>query len=226
MVCLSLLIKMKKALSILLLIPIGILLLGSKNIDTNTESTNLENAYTLDLKNSKILWNIKTSRGGNNGELLIKSGTFSEENKNIKAADILMDMTAIQIRSIPPGIVNMKAVTILNTESFFDVAKFPTSRLEITKTIRKSESSFEVLGFLTIKGRRNAIRFLMEGQFADGHFEGTSKNIIVNRGLYNIRYTTDNNTDKDFDAKVEDAIDESFTIDVFIVADKELVIKN
>lgn len=213
---------MRKIFTIALLLPIGLLFIGASKIEHKPNV----NAYILDLKNSKILWNIKTSRGANNGELLIKSGTFTEENKTVKSADILMDMTAIQIRSIPPGIVNMKAVTILNTESFFDVAKFPTSRLEIVRTVKKSENNFEVNGFLTIKGRRNPIRFMMEGGFVDGHFEGTSKNIIVNRGLYNIRYTSDNNNDKDFDGKVEDAIDESFTIDVFIVADKELSLKN
>lgn len=210
--------QMRKLFTSALIISMGLLFMGTKFIENQPPA----NAYTIDLKNSKILWNIKTSRGANNGELLIKSGTFTEENKSVKNADILMDMTAIQIRSIPPGIVNMKAVTILNTESFFDVAKYPTARLEITKTVKKSETTFEVNGFLTIKGRRHPIRFMMEGGFADGHFEGTSKNIIVNRGLYNIRYTSDNNGDKDFDGKVEDAIDESFTIDVFIVADKEL----
>jgi polyisoprenoid-binding protein YceI len=179
-----------------------------------------QNLYTLDLKNSKILWNIKTSRGGNNGELLIKDGRMIEEDNMVKSATIDMDMTAIQIRSIPPGIVNMKAVTILNTESFFDVARFPTSKLEITKTTKKSTNSFEVNAFLTIKGRRHPIRFTMEGSFNNGHFEGTSKGIVVNRNLYDIRYVSgDGNIDKELDTKIEDAIDQSFTIDVFVVAD-------
>ncbi len=190
--------------------------------DKNTSEANLNvNEYTLDLKNSKIMWNIKTSRGGNNGELLIKSGVMLEENNLVKSATIEMDMTAIQIRSIPPGVVNMKAVTILNTESFFDVARFPTAKLEITRATKKSEKSFEVNGFLTIKGRRNPIRFMMEGGFNNGHFEGTSKNIIVNRNLYNIRYVSSGgDIDKELDTKIEDAIDQSFTIDVFVVADK------
>lgn len=179
-----------------------------------------QNEYILDLKNSKILWNIKTSRGGNNGELMIKEGKMLEENNMVKSAIIDMDMTAIQIRSIPPGIVNMKAITILNTESFFDVARFPTSKLEITRTTKKSGNSFEVNGFLTIKGRRHPIRFSMEGSFNNGHFEGTSKGIVVNRNLYDIRYVSgDGNIDKELDTKIEDAIDQSFTIDVFVVAD-------
>jgi polyisoprenoid-binding protein YceI len=115
----------------------------------------------------------------------------------------------------------MKAVTILNTESFFDVARFPTSKLEIIRTTQKSSNTFEVNGFLTIKGRRNPIRFLMEGGFNNGHFEGSSKNIIVNRNLYNIKYvSSDGAIDKELDTKIEDAIDQSFTIDVFVVADK------
>jgi polyisoprenoid-binding protein YceI len=206
----------------LLLIPISLLLLGaSPAIKSNSNSHKpVASEYVIDLKNSKILWNIKTSRGGNNGELLIKSGTMLEDRNQVLSANIEMDMTAIQIRSIPPGIVNMKAVTILNTESFFDVARFPTSRLEIVRTTPKSSNSFEVNGFLTIKGRRNPIRFLMEGGFSNGHFEAQSKNITVNRNLYNIKYSSnDGNIDKELDTKIEDAIDQSFTIDVFIVAD-------
>jgi polyisoprenoid-binding protein YceI len=179
-------------------------------------------AYDVDLRNSKINWNIKTSRGANNGELRIKSGFVTEDNGVVKKAEILMDMTAIMIRSIPPGIVNMKAVTILNTESFFDVAKFPTSLMEITRTIQKTSNTFEVIGFLTIKGRRQPIRFTMTGGFNYGHFEGKAKNIVVNRNLYDIRYTTSGDvSEKEFEGRVEDAIDDSFTIDVFIVADKK-----
>ncbi len=177
--------------------------------------------YVVDLRNSRINWNIKTSRGANNGELLIKSGKVNEDNNRVKNADILIDMTAIMIRSIPPGIVNMKAVTILNTESFFDVGRFPTARIEITRCIPKTQTTFEAIGFLTIKGRRQSIRFDMEGGFNYGHFEARAKNIVVNRALYDIRYTSDESIDKEFDVRVEDAIDDSFTIDVFIVADKE-----
>lgn len=177
--------------------------------------------YVVDLRNSRINWNIKTSRGANNGELLIKSGKVNEEKNRVKNADILIDMTAIMIRSIPPGIVNMKAVTILNTESFFDVGRYPTARIEISKCIQKSQTTFEAIGFLTIKGRRQSIRFDMEGGFNYGHFEARAKNIVVNRALYDIRYTSDESIDKEFDTRVEDAIDDSFTIDVFIVADKE-----
>jgi polyisoprenoid-binding protein YceI len=211
-----------KLYSKILLIPITALFISAKpELPKSTEHNAMAPAeYVIDLKNSKILWNIKTSRGGNNGELLIKSGSMLEENRQVLTANIEMDMTAIQIRSIPPGIVNMKAVTILNTESFFDVARYPTSRLEINRTIPKSSNSFEVTGFLTIKGRRHPIRFLMEGGFANGHFEGKSKNITVNRNLYNIKYSSNDGTiDKELDNKVEDAIDQSFTIDVFIVAD-------
>lgn len=209
----------------LILLITALIFISAKSLNfTKKEPLNALSEYEIDLRNSKILWNIKTSRGGNNGELLIKSGTMLEDKNMVKSSEILIDMTAIQIRSIPPGIVNMKAVTILNTESFFDVAKHPTAKLEITKTVAKSSSSFEVIGFLTIKGRKNPIRFLMEGGFFQDHFEGRSKNIVVNRNLYDIRYESENNTDKEFDLKVEDAIDNSFSIDVFIVANK--IIKN
>lgn len=190
---------------------------------TKSSSFNLAGeTYAVDLRNSKINWNIKTSRGANNGELRIKSGSVVEDRNRVKNAEILMDMTAIVIKSIPPGIVNMKAVTILNTESFFDVGKFPTALIEITKTIPKQTNIFDVIGFLTIKGRRQPIRFTMEGSFGGGHFEGTAKNIVVNRNLYDIRYTTNGDaSEKELESRVEDAIDDSFTIDVFLVADKE-----
>ena len=179
--------------------------------------------YIVDLKNSKISWNIKTSRGANSGDLKIKDGVIIEENNRVKSTVINMDMTAIIIRSIPPGIVNMKAVTILNTESFFDVARYPNSILEITRTVQKSDDTFEAIGFLTIKAKRQPIRFTMTGSFNYGHFEGTAKNIIVNRRLYDIRYTSGGDLgEKELEGKIEDAIDDNFTIDVFIVADKEL----
>lgn len=196
---------------------------ATKSKQTNEPSFTIAGtSYVVDLTNSKISWNIKTSRGANNGELKIKNGTVIEENNRVKSTVIDMDMTAIMIRSIPPGIVNMKAVTILNTESFFDVAKYPTSVLEITRTIQKSETSFDAIGYLTIKGRRQPIRFSMTGGFNYNHFEGTAKNIVVNRKLYDIRYSANGDiAEKELEGRVEDAIDDSFTIDAFIVADKE-----
>lgn len=196
---------------------------GAKPKKSNNTTFIIEGVpYDVDLRNSKINWNIKTSRGANNGELRIKSGFVNEDNGKVLNSEILMDMTAIMIRSIPPGIVNMKAVTILNTESFFDVAKFPTSLMEITRTIQKTGNTFDVIGFLTIKGRRQPIRFTMTGGFNYGHFEGKAKNIVVNRNLYDIKYPTSGDVaEKEFEGRVEDAIDDSFTIDVFIVADKK-----
>ena len=193
----------------------------SKSKSSQPTITLANSTYIVDLKSSKITWNIKTSRGANSGDLKIKDGQISEDKNRVKQATINMDMTAIIIRSIPPGIVNMKAVTILNTESFFDVARYPTSLLEITKTIQKSDDTFEAIGFLTIKAKRQPIRFTMTGSFNYGHFEGTAKNIAVNRRLYDIRYTSGGDLDeKDLEGKIENAIDDSFTIDVFIVADK------
>lgn len=216
---------MKKFNYPLLLISILIVLATSSattKYSSNPTITVAGVTYDVDLRNSKINWNIKTSRGANNGELRIKSGFVTEDNGKVKNSEILLDMTAIMIRSIPPGIVNMKAVTILNTESFFDVAKFPTALMEITKTNQKSDNSFEVVGFLTIKGRRQPIRFTMTGGFNYGHFEAKAKNIVVNRNLYDIKYTSSGDaSEKEFDGRVEDAIDDSFTIDVFMVADKK-----
>lgn len=181
-----------------------------------------ENVYEVDLKNSKVNWNIKTSRGANNGEIKIKTGVLNVDKNKIKNANIELDMTGIVVRSIPPGIINMKAISVMNTQSFFDVGRYPTSLIEITRTIQKSSTSFDVTGFLTIKGRRQPIKFTMEGQFNDGHFEGTSKNIAVNRKAYDIRYVSSGNSEeKELEGRIEDAIDDSFTIDVFIVADKQ-----
>jgi len=187
-----------------------------------TELSIAGSTYLVDLRNSRINWNIKTSRGANNGELRIKEGTIQEDKNRVKSSLIEMDMTAIVVRSIPPGIINMKAVTILNTESFFDVAKFPSSLLEITKTTAKSGSNFDCVGFLTIKGRRQPITFTMSGGFNYDHFEGTAKNIVVNRKLYDIRYESNGDaSEKELEGRVEEAIDDNFTIDVFIVADKK-----
>jgi polyisoprenoid-binding protein YceI len=210
-----------KKLLILSILSLSIISISAISAFDHYSSLENVNEYKIDLKKSKILWFIKTSKGSNNGELLINNGVMKEENNLVKSAFIEIDMMAIKIRSIPPGIVNMKAVTILSTESFFDVARFPTSTLEIIQTTKKSDTSFEVFGFLTIKGRRNSIRFIMDGGFNNGHFEGIAKNIIINRNLYNIKYVSSvNKIDKKLDTQIEDSIDQSFTIDVFVVADK------
>lgn len=217
---------MKKLNYPLLIIVSALFIVLTSAVNPKSNRTNTfvlaENVYEVDIKNSKINWNIKTSRGANNGELKIKTGAINVDKNKIKNANIELDMTGIVVRSIPPGIINMKAISVMNTQSFFDVGRFPTSLIEITRTTQRSSTSFDVNGFLTIKGRRQPLKFTMEGQFSDGHFEGTAKNITINRKAYDIRYVASGDpAEKELEGRIEDAIDDSFTIDVFLVADKK-----
>jgi hypothetical protein len=82
---------MMKKIIILLALPLAFISISAISVynTSNTEETLKENEYVIDLKNSKILWNIKTSRGGNNGELLIKSGVMQEENNQVPFHQVL-----------------------------------------------------------------------------------------------------------------------------------------
>ena len=99
-------------------------------------------------------------------------------------------MNSISVDDIEHPDWNKSLVDHLKNEDFFDVKKFPTSKLKILSSKEssikdKSNSNLEVSGELTIKDITNKIMFPLYVDFTNNTSVGE---LIIDRTKWNIKY--------------------------------------
>jgi polyisoprenoid-binding protein YceI len=152
---------------------------NSSNSDTAETGAKQEAAattgkeLTVDVATSTIKWRA-THKGGmapRFGTLSISNGTLSTENGKVKAGSFTVDVNSLKVDSAAVTEAGKKATDLeahLKTADFFDVAKYPTAKFEITSVTpfdaAKDQSLLEgatdiVAGNLTIKDKVVNIKF-------------------------------------------------------------------
>lgn len=173
--------------------------------------------YDISPTKSKIIWVGKKVIGSDHkGTISLKGGTMQVDQKSstIKSANIEVDMNVITCTDITDAEWNGKLVNHLKSEDFFDVAKFSTSSFELT-SIKKTSTSYEVSGLLTIKGITNTISFPASISYSSDKVKIKADNIVINRTVFGIKYGSSS-----FFANLKDkAIADEFTLDIDVVAD-------
>jgi hypothetical protein len=119
-------------------------------------------AESVDLEKSKIAW-----EGGKVftdskhwGTVSIKSGSMSLESGNLHSGNLVFDMNSIVNEDVK-GEWNAKLVGHLKSEDFFEVAKYPTSTVTVTKS-SVSGNTAQVEADLTVKDQTHPITFIAE----------------------------------------------------------------
>jgi len=121
-----------------------------------------QQAYQLDVKKSKILWNTRQTMGGHYGYLLFNSGTLIYSSSGQPANGFFsMDMNSIRSEDHEKAADNQRVDKELRTPGFFDVDKYPAASMRVLKIVRVGQSdNYKVNGDLTIKGITNPIEFV------------------------------------------------------------------
>ncbi|MBX2914000.1 MAG: YceI family protein [Cyclobacteriaceae bacterium] len=105
---------------------------------------------------SKVTWTGTKVVGLHQGTVKIKEGKVKLKDQKLIGGYFIIDMTTITCTDIPDSdpIPKKKLETHLKGEDFFDVAKYPTARFEITEVRVHPDNPTRnlVLGNLTIKG--------------------------------------------------------------------------
>lgn len=105
---------------------------------------------------SKITWTGTKVIGFHQGIVKIKEGKVRLKDQKLVGGYFIMDMTTITCTDIPESdpIPKKKLETHLKEADFFDVAKYPTAKFEITEVRSHPDNPTQnlVLGNLTIKG--------------------------------------------------------------------------
>ena len=176
--------------------------------------------YEIYKDKSEVRWVIKTLRGNQGGIIQIRSGRVFLKDGKLFTAIFNIDMTTVQINSMPPGILNMQALNMIRSKDFFDIYAYQSSILEIASTKQISPTRFEAEGYLTIKGVKKPVSFNIDCETHDGIFEGTARDVPVNRDSYSIANSRVS-ISPDLEESVNDLLEPQFLISVYIAAQEK-----
>jgi polyisoprenoid-binding protein YceI len=158
---------------------------NSPNIRTTENGT-----YNFDAATSKITWRGEKITGKkHSGSINVKSGSFTMDNGNISAGEIVIDMNSIKVVGEEAG-SSAKLETHLKSDDFFGTAKFADASFKVKSATQKSKQNYEVAGTLTIKGiSKDASAVMTIAPNAGNAVLGGS--LVFDRSQFDVRYGSD-----------------------------------
>ena len=178
------------------------------NVTTSTEQTVAESTgdnFTVNTDSSTVKWTAY-HKGGLNPRFgtMKTTGTLAAEGGNLTSGTLNSDVNSLLTdpKSVDPaqseGKTSVDLDTHLKSADFFDVAKYPTVKFEITKVedlAAGTESKVEganktVSGNLTIKDKTVNVTFPAKVNVTDSEISLVSK-FTINRADWGLAYGTD-----------------------------------
>ena len=161
---------------------------------------------------STFNWLAKKLTGEHNGTVQIQSGSLVTDGGKLTGGDFTVDLSTIKDLDIQGDFAG-KLETHLKSADFFDVAKFPTSTLKITKAVAKGGENYDLTGDLTIRGTTQSITFPATVKIASKTASASAK-FDIDRTKFGLTYRS-----KAFFENIGDKmIYDNFTVEVKIVA--------
>jgi len=164
----------------------------------------------VDTKESEVIWKGSNSFGAHMGYVTISKGELLVENGQLMGGTVEVDMNSIQDESHRS---DNNLIEHLKNADFFDVTKFPTSTIAITKVTPINAGEKEITGNLTIKGITHPVTFPANMVVNDGRVIAAGK-LVIDRTDWGIRYQSG----KFFDNLADKTISDSIEFNIKIVA--------
>ena len=140
---------------------------GEKETAAAVEGT----TYSIDTS-SNVTWHATKANGAHTGTFKIKEGTLAEKNSMLTGGNFVIDVASITNIDLVSDTVNKnKLEGHLKSPDFFDVAKYPTAKFEITgiepigtdsvtnKDVKMKDATHTIKGNLTLKDSTKNVSF-------------------------------------------------------------------
>ncbi len=175
-------------------------------------------SLTVSVTDSKVNWLGKKVTGQHNGSIKVSKGEVMVDNGRVTGGKIEIDMKTIVNEDLKEEEFNKKLVGHLSSADFFDVEKYPTSKIEITKVeelkdATKPNVNSTVTGNLTMKDVTKSITFPAEIKIDNGVIT-VKADFDIDRTDWNIKY----GSGKFFDNLGDKMINDKFNLNLTIIA--------
>jgi polyisoprenoid-binding protein YceI len=115
--------------------------------------------FKVDNQTSKLTWLAKKATGEHTGTVEVSDGSFTLDNNTLKAGSFAIDTRSITDTDVTDEGANGKLVSVLKSDDFFGVEKFPKANFVLTSATKAAGNTYNVKGNLTIKGITNEVTF-------------------------------------------------------------------
>jgi polyisoprenoid-binding protein YceI len=124
----------------------------------------LSGSFELDTKKSTIKWTGANLSNSHSGTLRFANGRFQLRQGELEDARFQIDLKSLVCDDIKDAKTNQMLIEHLASEDFFDVAKYPTAKFQLTVAKVLSPGTpgspnYEMSGRLTLKGVTDRVTF-------------------------------------------------------------------
>jgi polyisoprenoid-binding protein YceI len=160
-------------------------------------------SYTID-PTSTITWTGTKPAGAHTGIFLVKEGVLSVKDGNITAGNFLIDITSLNNKDLTDTTKKAQLEGHLKSPDFFDAAKFPTGKFEITgvepfkydsvtmKNVVLKDATHTIKGNFTLKDSTKNISFPAKIT-VEGDKITAIADFNIDRTLWGLNYKGPNN---------------------------------
>jgi polyisoprenoid-binding protein YceI len=171
--------------------------------------------FSVDAKKSAVAWHGKKVTGEHKGTVDLNRGNLIFDGKKLTGGFIEVDMTSLKNLDVTDEGYRNKLIGHLKSDDFFNVEKYPTATLKITKVTPKGGTNYDVTGDLTIRGKTAPVTFPATVAL-DGNGATATATVVVDRSKYDVKYGS-----KSFFENIGDKmIYDEFDLNVNLVATK------
>jgi polyisoprenoid-binding protein YceI len=174
-----------------------------------------DKTLTVDAKSSKLTWGAKKVTGTHAGNIPLTSGSLIVDGDKLKGGSFVFDVRNLTVTDVTDAGMNGKLTNHLKSPDFFSVETHPEAKFVISSVTPKGGGAYDVTGKLTIKGITNDVKFPATVK-SEGKKVIADAKIVVDRTKYDIKFRSANF----FENLGDKAIDNDFTLDVSLVANK------
>ncbi|MCE7061665.1 YceI family protein [Dyadobacter sp. CY343] len=169
----------------------------------------------VDTKSSSVTWGAKKVTGTHAGTVPLESGSLIVDGDKLKGGNFVADLKNLVVTDITDKEMNGKLTGHLKSDDFFSVEKHPQAKLVISSVTPKGGNNYDVAGKLTIKGITEEVKFPATVK-TDAQKVTANAKVKIDRTKYDIKFRSSNF----FENLGDKAIDNDFTLDVNLVANK------
>lgn len=151
-----------------------------------------EETFKADTKLSSLEWTGKKLTGEHSGIIMLTAGEIKISNDAVIGGTFEIDMASLVDKDLQDPAYKAKLEGHLKSAEFFDVAKFPKAKYEITsvtplKDAKEGAFTHHVKGNLMLKDKTNPVEFDAVIKMADGKVAcvGTA---TIDRSKFDVKY--------------------------------------
>lgn len=175
-----------------------------------SQSLFAQETFKVNVENSNLNWKGYKPTGSHSGSITLISGNIVIKNNKLTGGSFVADMSTIKDYD-----GSAKLEGHLKSEDFFEIAVYPMSKFDITKTETKG-AKILVTGNMTIKDITKQITFPATLLVSKDAMTLTSDTFQINRADFNVKFKS-----KTFFNDLKDKfVNDEFDFQVTIIANK------